>query len=59
PWVEYKGVIPQNEMQNKQKELELEANALISVGGKVSVDILPYDEAAKLCDGILPDYVPK
>jgi hypothetical protein len=36
PWVEYKGVIPQNEMQNKQKELELEANALISMGGKVS-----------------------
>jgi hypothetical protein len=36
PWVEYKGVIPQNEMQNKQKELELEANALISTGGKVS-----------------------
>ncbi|PNY11438.1 alanyl-tRNA editing protein AlaX-L-like [Trifolium pratense] len=59
PWVEYKGVIPQNEMQNKQKELELEANALISVGGKVSVDIFMYDEAAKLCGGILPDYVSK
>lgn len=39
PWVEYKGVIPQNEMQNKQKELELEANALISVGGKVSYSV--------------------
>ena len=36
PWVEYKGVIAQNEMQNKQKELEIEANALISMGGKVS-----------------------
>jgi hypothetical protein len=36
PWVEYKGVVPQNEMQHKQKELELEANALISMGGKVS-----------------------
>lgn len=36
PWVEYKGVVPQNEMQNKQKELEIEANALISMGGKVS-----------------------
>ncbi|KAL2571692.1 hypothetical protein AAZX31_17G025400 [Glycine max] len=46
-------------MQSKQKDLELEANALISVGGKVSVDILPYDEAAKLCGGCLPDYVPK
>ncbi|KAK7292277.1 hypothetical protein RIF29_08055 [Crotalaria pallida] len=59
PWVEYKGTVPQNEMQNKQKDLELEAKALISVGGKVSVQILPYDEAAKLCGGCLPDYVPK
>ncbi|RZC04520.1 Alanyl-tRNA editing protein AlaX-L [Glycine soja] len=59
PWVEYKGTISQNEMQSKQKDLELEANALISMGGKVSVDILPYDEAAKLCGGCLPDYVPK
>ncbi|RZB54867.1 hypothetical protein D0Y65_044685 [Glycine soja] len=59
PWVEYKGTISQNQMQSKQKDLELEANALISVGGKVSVDILPYDEAAKLCGGCLPDYVPK
>lgn len=39
PWVEYKGVIPQNEIQNKQKDLELEANALISVGGKVSDNV--------------------
>ncbi|RDX99185.1 alaXL [Mucuna pruriens] len=59
PWVEYKGTVLQNEIQNKQKDLELEANALISVGGKVSVDILPYDEAAKLCGGCLPDYVAK
>lgn len=43
PWVEYKGVIPPNEMQNKQKELELEANALISMGGKVSLGV--YDLA--------------
>ncbi|XP_054821362.1 uncharacterized protein LOC129320155 [Prosopis cineraria] len=59
PWVEYKGTIPQNEMQNKQKDLELEANGLISVGGKVYVSILQYDEAAKLCGGYLPDYVHK
>ncbi|CAL0330656.1 unnamed protein product [Lupinus luteus] len=59
PWVEYKGTVPQNEMQNKQKDLELEANTLISVGGKVSVHILPYDEAAKLCGGCLPDYISK
>ncbi|KAK4256624.1 hypothetical protein QN277_006327 [Acacia crassicarpa] len=59
PWVEYKGTIPQNEVQNKQKDLEQEANGLISVGGKVYVAILPYDEAAVLCGGCLPDYVPK
>ncbi|RYR76378.1 hypothetical protein Ahy_A01g000966 isoform A [Arachis hypogaea] len=59
PWVEYKGTVPQNEMQNKQKDLELEANNLISMGAKVHADILPYDEAAKLCGGCLPDYVPK
>ncbi|XP_028215122.1 uncharacterized protein LOC114397227 [Glycine soja] len=53
PWVEYKGTISQNEMQSKQKDLEPEANALISMGGKVFVDILPYDEAPKLCGGWL------
>jgi len=36
PFVEYKGTIPQNELQSKQHELELAANALISRGGKVS-----------------------
>lgn len=35
PYVEYKGSAPQNEVQTKAKELELEANALISRGGKV------------------------
>jgi hypothetical protein len=35
PFVEYKGTIPQNELQSKQHELELAANALISRGGKV------------------------
>ncbi|KHN41380.1 Adenine phosphoribosyltransferase 1, partial [Glycine soja] len=47
------GTISQNEMQSKQKDLEPEANALISMGGKVFVDILPYDEAPKLCGGWL------
>ena len=28
-------MVPQNELQGKQKELELDANALISRGGKV------------------------
>lgn len=36
PYVEYKGTVPQNELQSKTTELELEANALISRGGKVS-----------------------
>ncbi|KAK0606845.1 hypothetical protein LWI29_005133 [Acer saccharum] len=59
PYVEYKGTVPQSELQSKAKELELEANALISRGGKVSVSVLPYEEASKLCDGCLPDYIPK
>ncbi|KAL5785231.1 hypothetical protein ACOSQ2_007623 [Xanthoceras sorbifolium] len=59
PYVEYKGTVPQSELQSKAKELELEANALISRGGKVSVAVLPYEEASKLCDGCLPDYIPK
>ncbi|KAH8495117.1 hypothetical protein H0E87_018341 [Populus deltoides] len=59
PFVEYKGTIPQNELQSKQHELELAANALISRGGKVSAAVLPYEEAAELCGGVLPDYIPK
>ena len=37
PYVEYKGTVPQADLQSKQKELELEANNLISKGGKVSL----------------------
>lgn len=59
PFVEYKGTVPQAELQNKQKELELEINALISRGGKVSAAILPYEEAAEMCGGSLPDYILK
>ncbi|KAI3987452.1 hypothetical protein MKX01_042456 [Papaver californicum] len=59
PFVEYKGMVPQNELQSKQKELELEANALISKGGKVFVAVLPYDEASELCGGSLPAYISK
>lgn len=36
PFVEYKGSVPQGEMEVKQKELEAEANDLITKGGKVS-----------------------
>lgn len=57
PYVEYKGSVPQNELQSKTKELELEANALISSGGKVMVAVLPYEEASMLCGGCLPDYI--
>ncbi|KAL0393249.1 UNVERIFIED_CONTAM: hypothetical protein Sradi_2547700 [Sesamum radiatum] len=37
PFVEYKGAVPQNELQSKPKELELEASKLISKGGKVCI----------------------
>ncbi|XP_058203217.1 uncharacterized protein LOC131317678 isoform X1 [Rhododendron vialii] len=59
PYVEYKGSVPQNDMQNKQVELELEANKLIAKGGKVSAAIVSYEEASELCGGCLPDYIPK
>ncbi|PWA44225.1 alanine-tRNA ligase [Artemisia annua] len=59
PYVEYKGSVPQAELQSKQKELELEANNLISRGGKVSVGVYSYEEASELCGGGLPDYIPK
>ncbi|XVE65622.1 hypothetical protein DITRI_Ditri08aG0015000 [Diplodiscus trichospermus] len=46
PFVEYKGTVPPNELQNKQKEIEVYAS------------VLPYEEAAQLCGGSLPDYIP-
>ncbi|CAA2959601.1 Alanine--tRNA ligase [Olea europaea subsp. europaea] len=57
--IEYKGVVSQNELQTKQKDLEVEANNLISKGGKVFASILPYNEASDLCGGCLPDYIPQ
>ncbi|KAG5048783.1 hypothetical protein JHK85_009886 [Glycine max] len=51
--------ISQNEMQSKQKDLELEDNALIFVGGKVSVDILLLMKLLSFAVGVLPDHVPK
>ncbi|EPS64543.1 hypothetical protein M569_10238 [Genlisea aurea] len=59
PYVEYKGAVPQNELQIKQKELEIEASNLISKGGKISVSIVSYDLASQLCRATLPDYIPK
>lgn len=59
PFVEYKGTLPHNELQSKQKELELVASKLISRGGKVTAAVLPYEEASKQCGGCLPDYIPK
>ncbi|KAG9137100.1 hypothetical protein Leryth_011936 [Lithospermum erythrorhizon] len=59
PFVEYRGTVPQNELEQKQRELELEANKLISSGGKVYVSVVPYDQACELCGGCLPDYIPK
>lgn len=87
--MEYKGVVPPNELQNKQREIEIEVNSLIPNGGKVSINlvmpgdfsyvavacilfinliphffqvyatVLPYEEAAELCGGSLPDYIPQ
>ncbi|CAN0855812.1 Alanyl-tRNA editing protein AlaX-L [Linum grandiflorum] len=59
PWVEYKGTVATNELQAKQKEIEVEANALISKGGRVIAAVLPYEEACEWCGGSLPEYIPK
>ncbi|ONK78649.1 uncharacterized protein A4U43_C02F21010 [Asparagus officinalis] len=59
PFVEYKGVVPLDELQTKQKELEIEAAALISRGGKVLASVVPYDEAVNWCGGDLPSYISK
>nr|CAB3472449.1 unnamed protein product [Digitaria exilis] len=59
PFVEYKGAIPQDQIQDKKNELEREAKRLISEGAKVLVSIFPYEEAAKLCGGSLPSYISK
>ncbi|KAK2991986.1 hypothetical protein RJ640_014847 [Escallonia rubra] len=59
PYVEYKGKVSQDDLQSKQSELEIEANALIAKGGKVSAAILPYDEASEVCGGCLPGYIPE
>uniref|UniRef100_K3XLT7 Alanyl-tRNA synthetase class IIc N-terminal domain-containing protein n=1 Tax=Setaria italica TaxID=4555 RepID=K3XLT7_SETIT len=59
PFVEYKGVIPQDQIQDKKNELEREAKKLISEGAKVLASVFPYEEAAKLCGGSLPNYISK
>ncbi|KAL6627536.1 hypothetical protein ACP70R_031262 [Stipagrostis hirtigluma subsp. patula] len=58
-FVEYKGVIPPNQLQDKQNELEREANKLISEGAKVLASVFTYEDAAKLCGGSLPSYISK
>ncbi|XVF38715.1 hypothetical protein REPUB_Repub20aG0125700 [Reevesia pubescens] len=59
PFVEYKGTVPPNELQNKRREIEIEVNSLICKGGKVYATVLPYEEAAAQCGGSLPDYIPQ
>ncbi|KAJ1282869.1 hypothetical protein BS78_03G084500 [Paspalum vaginatum] len=59
PFVEYKGAIPPDQIQDKKTELEREANRLISEGAKVLASVFPYEEAAKLCGGSLPSYISK
>ncbi|KAL3577659.1 hypothetical protein D5086_019163 [Populus alba] len=59
PFVEYKGTIPQNELQSKQHELELAANALISRGGFCCMSVLPSKKLLNYVVVVLPDYIPK
>ncbi|CAN8272941.1 unnamed protein product [Cochlearia groenlandica] len=59
PFLEYNGSVSQDESMVKVKELEAEANKLISQRGKVYASIQPYEEASMLCGGSLPHYIPK
>ncbi|CAM6093003.1 unnamed protein product [Calypogeia fissa] len=59
PFVEYKGAIPVSDIEKKRAELEGEANRLVLMGGSVQAVVAPYEEAAKLCGGSLPDYIAK
>lgn len=59
PFVEYKGTVPQGELQSRREELENDVNVLIAKGGKVSAAVLPYEAAAQLCGGELPEYIQK
>ncbi|CAL4964877.1 unnamed protein product [Urochloa decumbens] len=59
PFVEYKGVIPPDQIQDKKNEMEREANKLISEGAKVLASVFPYEKATKLCGGSLPSYISK
>lgn len=58
-FVEYKGKIPANDLESKREALEKEAERLVAIGGKVSAAIVPYEAAAALCGGELPEYIPK
>lgn len=58
-FVEYKGKIPANDLESKREVLEKEAERLVAIGGKVSAAIVPYEAAAALCGGELPEYIPK
>ncbi|KAF0918357.1 hypothetical protein E2562_023522 [Oryza meyeriana var. granulata] len=58
-FVEYKGVIPPDQLQDKKNKLEKEANELITKGAKVLASVFPYEEAAQLCGGSLPSYISK
>lgn len=59
PFVDYKGTIPASDIEKKRAELELEANRLVIVGGLVQAVVAPYEDAANLCGGKLPDYIPE
>ena len=52
--MEYKGTVPPNELQNKQREIEIEVNSLISKEGKVSIILdmqgdFSYVAIARIC----------
>jgi hypothetical protein len=58
PYVEYTGKIPAEKRDEVQKNLEIEANRLVALGGPVDVEMANPNRVTELC-GSFPEYLPK
>lgn len=56
PYVEYKGIIAEEDREKIQKQLEEEVNSLISRGNEVRIQYASKEELIYLC-GVVPDYI--
>lgn len=59
PYVEYKGVVPKEDLERLRVAVEEEANQRVTAGGEIYAVVTDYEEASVLCGGSLPNYIPK